>query len=812
MGRLINTDFFTYLSDVRKVRRTATGVLLAVDDEFVRIDVIKPDIMRIKISQHGSFNEAPTHAVCARLPATATFTLKQTKETVVISTGEMEMRVSRKPFSLDAYRADGSTIFTSAKAKDGTSLAYGSFNNKFVVTRNCDSRDMFFGLGEKAGSFNRSGRDYVLWNSDILGPTQIQEVTSLPKDSPDRDAKGTTFDPYYISIPFFYRLPVDPEQNQLSGYFIDNGYKAYFDFTDQPRYRFMFNGGQYTEYVFAGPSMKQILRGYTSLTGRMQAPPVWSLGYHQCRWFAYDQKSLAKLAEAFRREEIPCDVLWLDIDYMDGYRVFTWDKKRYPDISGMLDKLEKQSYRAITIIDPGVKYERGYQVFDEGVKKDLFCRTKNGGIFKGKVWPGPTAFPNFAKKATRAWWGRLNAEHVKSGLAGIWNDMNEPITFVGDVDDMLFSEGGKYSPHEEYHNQYAMMMAMGTVEGLLKAMPDRRTFVLSRAGFSGIQRYAANWMGDNCSRWSHLAMSIPMAAGLGISGQPFVGADAGGFADPSNGELLVRWIQHAALTPFCRNHNMSPKDQYPWSFGKAVKNLYREAINMRYMLLPYIYTAFMQASETGDPIQRPLVYDFQDDATVLSLEDQYLFGEALLVAPVCAAGQTSRNVYLPEGTWYNWHTDECVEGGQFITAEAPLDRIPLFARGGRIIPMLQDVPQSTMAFQPQAIELHVFVPAEDGIFESVLHEDDGISFGFRKHRFLRTTFSLTRKGGNMAITAKVAGGGFPEFRRKLFRLVFHGLVSGDVSVNGQTFELDGNCIVIPNTGREFKIEAKSAGS
>lgn len=810
MGRFINTEFFTYLKNVKKVRRTGTGVLMAVDDEFVRVDVIRPDIMRIKVSVAGKFDESPTHAVCAKLPARSMFTLKQTSRAVVLSTKEMSLHVARQNFSLDAFRADGSPIFTSAKGKEGESLAYGYFNNKFVVARNCESRDMFFGLGEKTRSFNRAGQDYMLWNTDIFGPwAHPHELDGLGKDHPDRDARGTTFDPYYMSIPFFYRLPVDRGDSKLAAFFIDNGYKGYFEFSEARIYRYQFCGGQYTEYVFAGPSMKQILEGYTWLTGRMQAPPLWALGYHQCRWYPYDQKSFTKLTDTFREKKIPCDVQWLDIDYMNGYRVFTWDRKRYPDARGMLKRLERQGYRVITIIDPGVKYEKGYPVFDDGVKNELFCRASSGRIFMGKVWPGATAFPNFAKKETRQWWGRLNAEHVKSGLAGIWNDMNEPITFVGEMEEMRFDHDGRQCPHEQYHNQYAMMMAMGTVEGLLKAMPNKRTFVLSRAGFSGIQRYAANWMGDNCSRWSHLAMSIPMAMGLGVSGQPFVGADVGGFAENSNGELLARWIQYAALTPFFRNHNSAKKDQYPWSFGKAVENIYRSAVDLRYRLMPYVYSTFMRASETGDPIQRPLVYDFQEDIATWPIEDQYLFGDSLLVAPVCAAGVTRRNVYLPEGTWYDCHSDESFSGQRFVTAEAPMDYIPLFARGGRVVPMLTEAPQTTMGFQPKSIDLHVFVPREDGTFESMLHEDDGTSFSFRQGKFLRTTFTVVKRGRSLRMTARVTGKGYPEFRRKQFRVVFHGLEAASAVVDGQEMTLSDGALTLDNRGKGFRVAVRT---
>ena len=277
-------------------------------------------------------------------------------------------------------------------------------------------------------------------------------------------------------------------------------------------------------------------------------------------------------------------------------------------------------------------------------------------------WPsvaGAHRISDFSLEETRNWWGRLNAEHVLSGLAGIWNDMNEPAT--GDVSpEEMWFERGKY-PHARFHNQYAMLMAMATAQGLLAALPDRRTFVLSRAGSPGIQRYAANWMGDNCSRWEHLEMSVPMALGFGISGQPFVGADIGGFVEDGSMELLVRWYQCGTLTPFCRNHNCAgQRDQYPWVYGGAAEDLVRDAIAFRYRLMPYIYTQFMLSTQTGAPVQIPLVFQYQDDLSARYIDDEYLFGSDLLVAPIFRAGDTSRHVYLPAGTWHDWRSGEVI--------------------------------------------------------------------------------------------------------------------------------------------------------
>jgi alpha-glucosidase len=583
---------------------------------------------------------------------------------------------------------------------------------------------------------------------------------------------------------------------------LDNGYRGAYEFADDEEYRIVFSGGQYTEYVFAGPDMPEILRGYTWLTGRTAPPPLWSLGYHQCRWFDYTQDAVEQIGRRHRDLDVPLDALWLDIEYMDGYRVFTWNTDQFPDAPGMLARLREQGIRVITIIDPGVKYEPGYWVFDQAKERDVLCRTEGGDLYIGQVWPGNTAFPDFVTEEARAWWGELNAAHVQSGLAGIWNDMNEPAT--GDIPPEAMRFGRGEHSHERYRNQYALLMAMGTTAGLREAMPDLRTFVLSRAGFAGIQRYAANWMGDNLSRWDHLRMSIAMATGFGVSGQAFVGADVGGFHGNSNAELFLRWMQYGVLTPFCRNHSeIGNVDQYAWAFGDVVQQHVRTAVQLRYRLMPYLYAAFLTASETGAPVQRPLVFDHQYDATVRDLDDEYLLGPDLLVAPVLEPALTSRQVYLPAGEWYDWHTGERLSGGSFVIAPTPMDRIPLYARAGAVIPMWPEAPASTDGYHPGSIELHVFVPESDGRWTSLLQEDDGLTFAALDGGRFRTELALARRGGQVTLTATVDGDGYPEFARERFILVLHGASASEVEVDGTSRLVVDGRVDVPNAGTGF---------
>ncbi|HET7542382.1 MAG TPA: glycoside hydrolase family 31 protein [Polyangiaceae bacterium] len=786
--RSINPKYHVGLGAVTALERSERGLLLHVGEEKFRVDVIRADLFRLKISRAGQFDEAPTYAAAFSMPAPVPFQVHEAGDVITLETSRLKLVIWRAAFGLAAYRTDGSAVFEDAAGLDGRSHGYVQLNDSFVLTRRIARHDAIYGLGEKTGRFNRRGRNFILWNTDVLhtgvlAQNRLDEAEMLPGSS-------TNFDPYYSSIPFFYHSRTSAHAAAMSGSFIDNGYKANFEFDDSETYRIEFHGGQYTEYVFAGPNMKDILEAYTFITGRISLPPIWALGHHQCRWYDYNEADIVRIGRQYRERNIPCDVLWLDIEYMDGYRVFTWNTEKFPDLPRLLGRLAEAKLRVITIVDPGVKFEPGYAVFDQGLSQNLFCKTEAGNVYVGQVWPGRTAFPDFSKPRARAWWGALNARHVASGIAGIWNDMNEPATGQVAPFQMRFDRDGENHPHERFHNQYGLLMAMATHEGLLAAQPSLRTFILSRAGFSGIQRYAAQWLGDNCAEWSHLALSIPMTAGMGVSGQAFIGGDIPGFMSSPSAELAARWTQYGALTPFCRYHSeRSEPDKYPWSFGPGTEKLARTAIELRYRLLPYIYSAFVTASETGAPVQRPLLFDFQNDRQAWETDDAYLFGEALLVAPVTAPGCTARHVYLPPGSWVDFHTGERHAGGQVITAAAPADRIPLFERGGYVVPLHERAPLSTMGHYPELLELHVIVPDEDGDTESMLQEDDGTSRAYATGAFLRTTFTVSRRAERVTVRLRTSGSGFPEFRRRQLRFYLRGYSGDRVELNGQVVGL-----------------------
>ena len=800
---MLATDHFLRFERVDDVRETGRGLLADLHGEQLRVDVVRDDVVRLKISRGGVFDESPTFAVHVDpLSQPVDLTVERGEGVVRVRTAGLVVTLHLDPFRLDVHRPDGSPVVETAQDEQGRWWPYATLNDAWTVRRRCAVGDAVHGLGEKGGPGDRRGREFVLWNTDVLDPARTAEFRAgRAPDDPRADMTSPDFDPYYVSIPFFHHQRGD---GAVAASFVDDGYRGHYDFTGPDEYRIAFDGGQYTEYVFAGPDLPAVLEAYTWLTGRTALPPLWALGYHQCRYHVYDQASVEAVGARHRDEQIPCDAMWLDIEHMDGYRVFTWDRALFPDPAGMLARLRAQGYRVVPIVDPGVKREPGYAVYDEAVELGVLCRTEGGDTYVGQVWPGDTVFPDFVTPEARAWWGRRNAEHVRSGFDGIWNDMNEPATGVIAPEAMRFDRGR--ASHEQWHNSYALLMAMGTVAGLQEAEPELRTFVLSRAGSAGIQRYAANWMGDNQSRWDHLQVMVPMANGFGLSGQPFVGADVGGFFGDSTGELFLRWLQAGVLTPFCRNHAMlGSVDQYAWAWGDAVRDAAREAVRLRYRLLPYLYAAFLQAAETGAPVQRPLVFDHQYDPVVRSLDDQFVLGADLLVAPVLQPGTTARQVYLPAGTWYDWHTDEPVTGPCWVVAPTPMDRIPLYARGGAVLPMWPTAPASTDGHHPEAVELHVYVPGSDGSWTSFLQEDDGVTTAAARGARVRTTLRLTRAAGRVVLQADVEGEGYPEFARERFELVLHGPPPAGVRLDGHPVPVSAR-VTVPNTGGGFRVE------
>jgi alpha-glucosidase len=651
---------------------------------------------------------------------------------LAIEVGGWRAVVQRSPLRIHFQSPDGHGF-----ARDSLGPAWRG--SRFGVWKRGPESARYYGAGEKAYPLERSGHYFVNWNTDA-------------------PAYGTESDPLYKSIPFFACLePRSGAPPFAHGIFLDNSWRSYLDFGGQAvgHYGFGADGGEIAYYVFGGPTLADVLRQYTELTGRTPLPPKWALGYHQSRWSYFPDANVREIVDRFRSRSIPLDALYLDIHYMHDYRIFTWDPDRFPDHRRLLSDLRDRGIRPIIIVDPGVKSDPDYAVAREGLHGEHFVRYPDGSVYEGKVWPGACYFPDFTRPETRSWFGSWCNRALDDGVAAFWTDMNEPSnhSFRTLPDFIPHHMEGRGGTHLEAHNVYGFQMARAVFESSLSHKPDERPFVLTRAAFSGSQRFAAVWTGDNVSSWEHLALAVPMLLSLGMSGIPFAGTDVGGFFGEPSPELFVRWMQLGAFTPLFRNHSIfgSPA-QEPWAFGEVAEDAARTAIELRYRLLPYLYTQFREHADSGLPVMRPLVLHYSDDPDCHTIDDQFLIGENLLVAPVLRAGAEARAVYLPRGRWFEFGTDVSYEGPQRILASAPLSEIPIFVRAGTVLPLgpvLQHVEERAV----RELELEVY----PGSGMSRLYEDDGRSHEYRLGLNRLHAFRTSTEGDDLRVEHVVEG-------------------------------------------------------
>ena len=722
---------WTTLGDMPAPVRSGNTVTFASKQGVVAVSVLSPEILRVRFAPVPKFGRDHSYAVVARDFGDPRATITIGGGATTITTTALRMTIRHQPFRIAIADAQGTSL-----DEDDPAMGVAYSGSATRVYKRLRLDEQVYGLGEKNGKLNRRGKmvggySYTMWNSDTFG-------------------YDASIDPLYASFPFYMVL----RNGRAHGVFLDNTHRSNFDIGHQFQHLLSFgaDGGELDYYFIDGPDPKQVISRYTQLTGRMPLPSMWSLGYHQCRYSYYPESRVRFIANNFRERRIPADVIWLDIHYQDGYNPFTWDRTRFPDPPGLVSDLRKQGFRTVTIIDPHPKKEPGWMVYDTGLAGGHFVKNPDGTVLEAPVWPsqaernpGPSVFPDFSRPATRDWWGNLYKLLLDVGVAGIWNDMNEPALFVPPTGtmppDVRHDNEGQPTDHGEIHNVYGMLMTRSTFEGLSRLRPDERPFVLTRASFSGGQRYAALWPGDNVSTWTALQGTIPMLASLGISGMPFVGSDIGGFADNATAELYTRWLQVGVFYPFMRSHTaFGTDDQEPWSYGPAHEIVNRQAIELRYRLLPHIYNEMQKASDSGIPAFRPMFVEFPGDSRTWDQDDQFMFGSDLIVAPVLRPGERERGVFLPKGNWYDFFTGRPSSGDRFIGVPVTLGTLPVFVRAGAFI-FQQPVVQHTgeMAGQP----LHVSIyPAQSS--SSTLYEDDGATLKYRSGAFAKRTFTQTR--------------------------------------------------------------------
>src|SRR5215218_2132248 len=691
------------------------GAEMSDGSATIRVTALTDSILRVRIARAGGFPEDASWAVPAEVRARSVRV-----EPLVngFKTGALNVAINPETLALTVSDREGRRIHADAPSP----ISFDG--NKFTLRKAMPVGEQYYGLGDKTGPFNRRGASYVHWNTDAWGFD-----------------RGT--DPIYKSIPFTI---ASGGPGGAYGLFLDNSWRSSFDFghRDENLLAVSADNGPIDYYLIAGPTVPDVVRRYTDLTGKAPLPPRWALGFQQSRYSYMTDAELREVAARLRSNRIPTDVLWLDIDYQDRNRPFTVDKKAFPNLRGLAGDMRRQGFQLVTITDLHVAHapNEGYAAFDSGLAGDHFLKKPDGSLYVAPVWPGPSVFPDFTRQASREWWGNLFKDFVDDGIGGFWNDMNEPAIFETPTKTMpldtvhRFDANGfapRTASHAEAHNIYGMENSRATYEGLLKLRPNVRPFVMTRATFAGGQRYAVTWTGDNNATWDHLKLMVHQLLNLGLSGHSWAGADIGGFTGGPSPELLTRWHQIGAFTPVFRNHSAknTPRVE-PWRDGSEHLAIRRSYIEERYRLLPYFYAVAEQNARTGDPVMRPVFYDYPELMNAPCDHSMaFTVGRDLLIAPSPKPESThSYDACMPGPGWFDYWTGLEVEGETKpdvpfeVVKEVPaLDRLPIFVRAGAIIPK-QAVTQSTSETPQGPLELHVY-PGPDCRGE--IYWDDGVS-------------------------------------------------------------------------------------
>ena len=765
---------FVRLDRVTGSRALPNGIEIHSGAAIMQITALRDDVVRVRVGPAGQLPEDASWAV---LPSSRTASVNVKPESngasVGFQTAKLHVAVTRDPFGLTVTDDAGHVIVQSLT---GRPIEYHGAS--FRVYMRSPEDEHYFGLGDKPGPLDRRNEAFTDWNTDAFGWQQ-------------------STDPIYKSIPWFLTF----RKGICAGIYLDNTWRASFDFNKEYRdgYSFGSEGGPLDFYVVYGPEPKQVVETWAWLVGKTPMPPMWALGYQQSRYSYYPEAEVKRIADTLRSKKIPADVIWLDIDYQYKYWPFTIDKERFPTFEQMIKDLRAEHIRTVVITDCHIADQptANYKPFEEGVAGDHFVKNPDGSIYEGVVWPGKAVFPDFTQKVSRNWWGTLYADFVKQGVAGFWNDMNEPAIFLvpsktmpDDVQHRIDEPGfaKRVTNHLEVHNIYGMQNSRGTFEGLLKLEPNVRPFVMTRASFAGGHRYSTTWTGDNSSTWDHLRQTTPQLLNLGLSGFAMAGADVGGFAGSPQPELLTRWLEVAAFQPIDRDHTaVGTRPQEPWEDGTAEDvSLRRKYIEERYRLMPYLYTTAEEMSRTGLPIMRPLFLEFphgEADGGPLDLST----GNAFMVGPDLLVAQSpypdeldDYQVALPPSSWYDYWTGSRIDAASWrkgidnapvaqpeVHIHRDVETLPVFVRAGSIVPE-QPLVESTDIKPEGPLTLRVYPPTTFGAgCDGSLYLDDGVSYDFKKGDSLRLRFTCRLSAEGLIVTVAPREGSFEPWWKQL---------------------------------------------
>ena len=788
------------------ITATSAGITL-------QVNALRDDILRVRMWKGDAVPEDASWAV---LPASRTSSVSVTSEPRGFATHALRVLVDEH-LGLTVSDLSGNVV-----QKDASPVRWNG--NRFTVSKQRETDDHFFGLGDKPGPLDRAGEVFTMWNTDAFG---WQEST----------------DPVYKSIPFFLHV----SHGRTLGVFLDNTWRSNFDFghADPSEYTFGAPDGPIDYYLMYGPEPRQVVTAWSWLTGPTPLPPLWALGFQQSRYSYFPESQLREVAERLRKDRIPTDVLWLDIDFQHNNWPFTVNEEAYPNFKGMVQDLAKDKFKLVVITDlhvakqPGV----GYAPYDSGAAGDHFVKNPDGSTYVGTVWPGDAVFPDFTQARTREWWGSLFKTFVDDGVAGFWNDMNEPAVFgipektmPANVQSRIDEPGFKkrMATELEVHNIFGLENARATYDGELALRPNERPFVMTRASYAGGQRYGCTWTGDNSSTWNHLRMTVPQIINLGLSGFAFSGADVGGFAGSPSPDLLTRWVELAAFQPIERIHSAKGTRMHEvWVDGPEQEAIRRRFIEERYRLMPYFYTTAEETSRDGLPIDRPLFLEYPDDLTGGT---EFMFGSRILVAPSSYLEEpVPYAVHLPQGTWYDYWTGDQIKSGKpagqvdleqrdKVIAQKPLmvtpmlDQLPVYVRGGSILP-IAPLTQSTSETPNGPLILRVY-PLTEG-FDSQgeacageVYTDDGHTLNFRNGEFARIHFScsVAPDGAVTVQIAKQEGTWKPWWREYRVEVVGFTPKTSEATMNNQRLTMskaEGRWgVVIPAVASGSRIQLK----
>ena len=737
---------------------------------MLKVEAITDHVLRFRYSAKGYFSDDFSYAMDKdHRSGFSDFQTKEEGDFLILSTPKITAQINVHDLKVALYDENGKLLNEDEKGFHWQEDSQRG-DNIVKMSKRSLMGEHYYGLGDKPSNLNLRDRRFQNWGTDEYG---------FAKDA----------DPLYRNIPFYYGLHKDG----CYGVFFDNSFRTFFDFASERNNvtSFWAEGGEINYYFIAGSSLMNIAQRYARLTGKPELPAKWTLGYHQCKWSYSSEEEVMAIATQLRDLKIPTDAIYLDIDYMDGFRCFTWNKENFPDPKGMVDRLKEMGFKTVAIIDPGIKVDMDYDICKEGFEKGYFCKHADGPLYKGKVWPGECYFPDFTNPEVREWWSGLFGGLIEDvGLAGIWNDMNEPA--IMDVPtktfplDIRHDYDGNPCSHRKAHNVYGMQMSRASYHGVKKSAFPQRPFLITRSTFSGGQRYSSIWTGDNIATWEHLWVANVQAQRLAISGFSFVGSDIGGFTEHPTMELFVRWMQLAVFHPLMRTHSSGDHGQQePWSFGEEATDLVREAIELRYQLLPYHYTTFYQYTEEGKPMLRPLVFFDHEDPQTWYRQDEFLFGDHILVCPVLEPNRQSRRMYIPRGQWYHLYSDALYQGGREQEIPTPMNEIPSFVRAGAIIPRTE-AKQNTGEQKGDPIELHVYRGEETVI--SQLYEDQGDGYAYKQGKYAEKSFTVIPAKDKYRISQFRAGRMASDYTN--YKMVFHGFdkMPKSVEMNSENFD------------------------